>query len=139
MTVLKKTSVLFILWAILLALVPFSAYAASASDIMPLWDSVGDVTTSIDFYDNVGEVSASVTRGSAATSLAGVLTIYENQDGEWVYLDSTSKTTTRNTLAMSYDFYGISGYEYKMELIVTAYSGTTVIEEITDTKYATCP
>ena len=106
---------------------------------MPRWDSVGNISTSFDFYDNMGEVYVSVTRGSAATSLAGILTIYENQDGEWVYLDSTSKTTTRNTLAMSYDFYGISGYEYKMELIVTAYSGTTVIEEITDTKYAICP
>ena len=139
MTALKKTSALFLLIIILLTMIPSWGYTANDTNIMPRWDGVGSVTTSIDFYGNVGEVIASVGRGGAATSLSGVLTIYENQDGEWIYIDSTSKTTTRNTLAMSIEFYGTSGVEYKMELVVTAYSGTSVIEEITDVKYARCP
>jgi hypothetical protein len=50
-----------------------------------------------------------------------------------------TKSTTRSTVFIAIVFDGISGVQYKMEVEITAYNGTTVIEEITDVKYATCP
>lgn len=126
--------------AILLTLNLFvpTALATSSTEIMPRWDNVQMVATQFVFYENIGEATATVTKGSGCTSLNGVITIYEFIDNEWVYLDSITKSTTRASLGMIYEFEGESGMEYKMEFVVTAYNGTTVIEEITDTKYAAC-
>lgn len=139
MTAIKKASVLVILSVFLLALIPFSSQATNISEIMPRWDGVGNVNTSLVFYGDEGEAIASIDRGNTVTSLEGTLTVYKYVNGEWICEDSLTKSTTRTTLSFMIVFDGISNVEYKMELVVTAYNGTTVLEEITDTKYATCP
>ena len=135
----KKALALFLSMMVILSFATLPCYAENSIEIMPRWNNVGNVETALNFYDNEGVASARVTKGNIATSLAGVLTVYEYYDGEWNDVYSTSKTTTRNTLALTFEFEGISGREYKAELVVTAYNGTTVMEEITDVKYATCP
>ena len=131
------TMILCMMCALTLAMPP--CYATSLPNNMPRWNNVSDVNTSLDFYDNLGVATSSIGKGSTATSLTGVLTVYEYYASEWNNVYCTSKTTTRNTLFLSVEFDGISGREYKAELVVTAYNGTTVIEEITDVKYASCP
>ena len=113
--------------------------ALAPNPIMPLWNNVGDVNTSLTFYEDLCEAGAYATRGNSATSLMGTLTIYELQNGEWVYVTSSQKTTTRATLSILIEFEAESGVEYKAEFCITAYSGTTIIEEITDVEYGTCP
>ena len=135
----KKVLAFFLSIMFIFAFATLPCYAENSIEIMSRWNNVGSVETALNFYDNEGVASASVTKGNIATSLAGVLTVYEYYDGEWNDVYSTSKTTTRNTLFLSLEFEGISGREYKAELVVTAYNGTTVMEEITDVKYATCP
>lgn len=135
----KKVSAFFLSIMFIFVFTTLPCYAENSIEIMPRWNNVGSVETALNFYDNEGVASASVTKGNTATSLAGVLTVYEYYDGEWNNVYSTSKTTTRTTLFLSLEFDGISGREYKAELVVTAYNGTTIIEEITDVKYATCP
>lgn len=112
--------------------------AASPGTITPFWNNVQNINSQFVFYDNVGECTVSTRKGSNCTSLEGVLTIFELSDGEWVYVDSITSSTTRTTLAMMLEITGESGVEYKMELVIKAYSGTSIIEEITDVKYATC-
>ena len=135
----KKTLTTILCMMCILTLAMPPCYAISSPTNMPRWNSVIDVNTSLDFYGNLGAVSSSIGKASTITSLTGVLTVYEYYAGEWNNVYSTSKTTTRNTLFLSFEFDGISGREYKAELVVTAYNGTTVIEEITDVRYASCP
>ncbi|MBQ8496235.1 MAG: hypothetical protein IJ489_02120 [Clostridia bacterium] len=136
---MKKTLVIIIsvvcvfIWAVL------PCYAVSLTNIVPRWNNVGGVNTSLVFYENVGEAVAYVTKGESVTTLEGTITIYKFQNNEWIYEDSISKSTTRATLNMAMEFEGTSGLEYRMDFVVIAYSGTTVIEEITDVEYATCP
>lgn len=138
MTKTKKT-VAVVLFMVCVLTAAFPCYASNDNAMMPRWNNVSNVYTSLVFVGNIGEASASINRGNSVTSLEGILTIYEYDNGEWVYVESTTKSTTRATLNMLLEFEGASGAEYKMELLVTAYSGTTIMEEITDTKYATCP
>lgn len=130
-------SLLSVICVVAFAISPCSA--AAPSEITPLWNNVGHVTTSLDIYDDAGVATASVGRGNIATSLHGVLTVYWNCDGDWMYLDSMTKSATNPTLFISFEFDIVSNMDYKMELVVTAYSGSTIIEEITDVKYASSP
>ena len=139
MITIKKTTALVLFSIFLLVLIPFSSHASNEPAIMPRWTGVGNVNTSLVFYENEGEAVATIGKVNPATSLEGTLTIYKKIDGSWVYVDSITNSTTRATLNLVMIFDGISNVEYKMELFVTAYNGTTVIEEITDTKYARCP
>ena len=134
----KMISVLSLVALVVCLMAPF-ACAASPNSITPRWTGVVDVNAFFDFYGTVGEGSLSSTKDSAATKLEGVMTIYRWANGQWIYVDSMTKSVTRGTLGMVIEIDGISGVQYKMEVEITAYSGTTVIEEITDVKYATCP
>ena len=136
---MKKVISVLSLVALLVCLLTPCVCAGNADGIMPRWTGVRDLNAFLDFYGNEGEASLSSTKDSTATKLEGVITIYKWVNGQWVYVDSMSKSVTRGTLGMIMEFDGISGVQYKMEVEITAYSGTTVIEEITDVKYATCP
>ena len=136
---MKKFISVLSLIALLVCLVALPAGAAGSDEIMPRWTGVRDVNAFFDFYGTVGEASLSSTKDSSTSKLEGVMTIYKSVNGQWVYVDSMTQSTTRGTLGMLMEIDGISGVEYKMEVEIIAYSGTTVIEEITDVKYATCP
>lgn len=135
----KVTAIMLFVVCVFMLTTTLPCYASNDIVITPRWNNVSNVYVSLQFYGDAGEATASMDRGNSVTSLEGTLTIYENDNSEWVYVDSITKSTTRTTLNMLLEFDGTSGVEYKLELAVTAYSGTTVMEEITDTKYATCP
>ena len=136
---MKKVISVLSLVALLVCLMAPSVCMASPNGITPRWTGVADITLAFNFYGTEGEATFSSTKDSSTTKQEGIVTIYKWVNGQWDYVDSASKSTTRSTVGIVVVFDGISGVQYKMEAKVTAYSGTTVIEEITDVKYATCP
>ena len=136
---IKKTIICLLSAMFLLVFLTPTCLAVEVNPIMPRWTGVGEVDTELTFYDAVGTATAVATKRSSCTSLEGVMTIYEHIDGEWILVDSTTKSTTRTSLGLTIEFDAESGVEYKAEFCITAYNGTTIIEEITDTKYGTCP
>ena len=136
---MKKVISVLSLVALLVCLMAPSVCAAGSDGITPRWTGIIDVNAFLNFYGTEGEATLSSTKDSSTTKIEGVVTIYKWVNGQWVYVDSMTKSTTRSTVFIAIVFDGISGVQYKMEAKVTAYSGTTVIEEFTDVKYATCP
>ena len=136
---MKKVISVLSLVALLVCLMAPCVCATCSEGITPRWTGVIDVNAYLDFYGTEGEATLASSKDSSATKLEGVVTIYKWVNGQWVYVDSMSKSVTRGTLGIAIVFDGISGVQYKMEVEITAYNGTTVIEEITDVKYATCP
>ena len=136
---MKKVISVLSLVALLVCLLVPCVCATGSDGIMPRWTGVRNVSAFLDFYGTEGEATLTSTKDSDSTKIEGVVTIYKWVNGQWVYVDSMSKSVTRGTLFIALVFDGISGVQYKMEVEITAYSGTTVIEEITDVKYATCP
>ena len=136
---MKKVISVLSLVALLVCLMASSVCASGSNGITPRWTGVIDVNAYLDFYGTEGEATLASSKDSDATKLEGVVTIYKWVNGQWVYVDSMTKSTTRSTVFIAIVFDGISGVQYKMEVEITAYNGTTVIEEITDVKYATCP
>ena len=136
---MKKVISVLSLVALLVCLMAPCVCATGSVGVTPRWTGVAYVNAFLNFYGTEGEATLTSTKDSSTTKLEGVVTIYKWANGQWVYVDSVSKSTTRATLGIGLVFDGISGVQYKMEAKVTAYSGTTVIEEITDVKYATCP
>ena len=136
---MKKVISVLSLVALLVCLLVPCVCATGSDGIMPRWTGVRNVSAFLDFYGTEGEATLTSTKDSDSTKIEGVVTIYKWVNGQWVYVDSMSKSVTRGTLGIAIVFDGISGVQYKMEVEITAYNGTTVIEEITDVKYATCP
>ena len=136
---MKKVISILSLVALLVCLMAPCVCATGSVGVTPRWTGVADITLAFNFYGTEGEATFTSTKDSSTTKLEGVVTIYKWANGQWVYVDSMTKSTTRSTVFISIVFDGISGVQYKMEAKVTAYSGTTVIEEITDVRYATCP
>lgn len=136
---MKKMISVLSLVALLVCLMAPCVCATGSNGIMPRWTGVRSVSMAFDFYGTEGDAALSSTKDSPATKIEGVVTIYKWVNGQWVYVDSMTKSTTRSTVFISIVVDGISGVQYKMEAKVTAYNGTTVIEEITDVRYATCP
>lgn len=135
----KKALAILISMVFILTFATAPCYANNSAAIMPRWNNISDISTAFTFYDDIGEAVATASRGNMITSMVGTVTIYKYQNNDWIYVDSISKSTTRTTLFVSLEIEGTSGAEYKMEFLLTAYNGTTVMEEITDVKYATCP
>ena len=135
----KKALAIALLMICIFSFVTVYCHADNSPEIMPRWNNIGDVSTAFTFYDDIGEAVATASRGNMITSMVGTITIYKYQNNDWIYVDSISKTTTRSTLGIVLEIEGTSGAEYKMEFLLTAYNGTTVMEKITDVKYATCP
>ena len=69
--------------------------------------------------------------------MEGTLTVYEIINGNWVYVDSASGSTTGNSLAVTVQFKGVGGRSYKAVFEVTAYKDG-VAESDTSTAYKNC-
>ena len=139
---MKKTQKTFAIIVSLICVLAFAAspcLADSADGIMPRWTGISSITSFLEFFGAEGEATLAATKNSDATSIEGIVTVYKNVEGQWIYVDSLTSITTRNTVFVSIVFEATSGVEYKMEVEVTAYNGTIVIEEFTETKYKTCP
>ena len=64
-------------------------------------------------------------RQSTASSIEGTVTVYKLVGDTWEFVADAYKSTTRVTLAVSVDFEAESGYTYKAEFEVTAYTNGT--------------
>ena len=134
---IRKLISCLLVCVILLSIFVVPCFAAVPPTIAPLWDNISNMDLVISFYGNEGNATGSLTKQSGVTSVEGTVTVYKLVNGDWVYVDSAYKSTTR-TLAVSVDFVAESGVQYKAVFEGTAYRGD-VGESHTMTKYKTCP
>ena len=134
-----KKQVLLSLTALLLCMLFIIPASAAGDDgIMPLWDSIGDIVTEVSFDGSEGRFSVDVARlFGITTSLEATLTLYKYVDGDWVYMDSISGSSTRS-LSLYKTFEAESGVTYKAVAEVTAYSSAGA-ETATVDDIETCP
>ena len=137
---MKKTiSIALILLALsLLFAVP--SYAALPEDnaVMPLWDNISMISSDIGFSGTLGTASAAVVRKVGVELLEGTMTLYQNVDGEWSFVDSAYNSATRGSLGVSLPFTAEPGVEYKAVFNVTAYRNG-VGESVEKIVYKTAP
>lgn len=137
---MKKTIsvILITLMIVLGTLLP--AYAALPEDntIQPLWDNISSMTSNFGFDGTDGSAAAACVRKTGVSLLEGTLKVYENVNGNWVYVTEVSKSATFGTLAMSVHFTCKGGTQYRSDFTVTAYKNG-VAETATKTTYQTCP
>lgn len=133
----KKLVSCILICVTLLSVFVVPCFAAVPPTITPLWDNISNMELDISFSGNEGNATGSLVKQSGVTSSEGTVTVYKLVEGDWEYVDSAYKSTTR-TLAVSVDFVAESGVEYKAVFEGTAYRGD-VGESHTVTKYKTCP
>lgn len=118
---------------------PLSSLAAISSpenEVEPFWVNIEHITLDITFSQNNGVAVASVGRVfGITTSIEATLTVYVQDGNDWVFVDSTTKSSTRS-LAISLEFDAEEGATYKAVLDVIAY-GTSVDETETIEKIET--
>lgn len=116
----------------------FAAVITPGESISPNWNYMSTVTVEVSFLGTAGCATVDVSRiFGVTTSLEGVLTVYEDVDGEWVYVDSVSGSSTRS-LGLELYFTATSGTTYMAVADITAYSSTgSESDSLTDTE--TCP
>ncbi|MBQ3489714.1 MAG: hypothetical protein IJA86_03890 [Clostridia bacterium] len=131
MTVVLSVINIVTLWAI-----PDNAIKTLA--VMPNWDTEGDVSSTVAFYETTGEEKRNAATFSSDISLSGMIEIYEYENGEWVYMDYITKNTMRSSLYISYEFDGEIGKKYKMEFRVSAYNRGALMGTVSEVKHATC-
>lgn len=112
--------------------------AALPDEISPLWDAMAAIEVSVGFVGHEGIASADVSGIHGITNqIDAILILYEEVDGELVYIDSTSGSGV-TALGLEIYFDAESGSTYVAELIVTAYNSEgSETESFTDTN--TCP
>ena len=118
--------------------VPSSAAVIPGESITPNWNNMSSITVEITFPNGNGTAVVDVTRVfGVTTSISATLTLYKYVDGQWVYMDSTSGSSTR-ALSLGVYFDAVSGVTYKAVADITAYSNSEVeTETLSDTE--TCP
>ena len=134
---IRKLISCLLLCVILSSVFVVPCFAAVPPTITPLWDNISNMDLIISFDGNEGNARGTLIKQSGVTSVEGTVTVYKLVDGDWIYVDSAYKSTTR-TLGVSVDFVAESGVQYKAVFEGTAYRGD-VGESHTITKYATCP
>lgn len=133
--------IMSMLLAVAMALTLSAGVIVSAVDgwtIAPCWSYMNRVEADVNFSGSSGKATASVERVfGVTTKLEATLTLYKQSGADWIYVDSTSESSTRS-LALTLDFNAESGATYKAVVEVTAYgnggSETTEAEKI-----KTCP
>lgn len=116
-----------------------SIYSALPVDYSPQWNIISLMTSSITFDEHAGNASAYINAKNGASKVEGTLTVYKQSGSSWVYIDSTSdSTTTRTYLTLSVDFTGISGVYYKSVFTVSV-TRNGIVESETMYSYKTCP
>ena len=135
---MKKNLIVGLLCLILIAasVVPCYAYA-EAPTVQPRWDNIKNISLEMTFNGTSGTAFGIATKKTGVTSMEGTLTVYEIINGNWVYVDSASGSTTGNSLAVTVQFKGVGGRSYKAVFEVTAYKDG-VAESDTSTAYKNC-
>ena len=136
---MKKT-ISVILAALLLAATPTAISAAvvdPGNEIVPYWEYMNRAKVKINFSGTSGTASVTVDRYfGITTSLETTLTFYKKVGNSWVYVTSTSDSSTRN-LNIELDFTGVRGTTYKAVADITAY-GDDGSESDSISETATC-
>lgn len=116
-----------------------STFSALPIDYLPQWSNIDRMASVIVFDGQVGNASATVYAKSGATKVEGMLTVYKQSGGSWVYVDSDSETTTSHSyVSLSVDFNAVSGGYYKSVFEVTV-TKNGIEESETKYNYKTCP
>ena len=128
----------FIILCVILSttLVIPSFAAAPSTEIMPLWDNVNRISMGFGFGDGAGDVSARIIKYSHVTRIEGTIKLYWNNNGQWVYIDEVTNSSTSTLLIVNMSFPATEGVQYKAVLTVTAYSSSgneTITDECIDT------
>lgn len=110
---------------------------AQAPNVTPMWNNIRELTSSIVFNGTDGTANASVLGKSGTTSISGTLTVYRQSGSSWVYVGSTSGTSSTNKLTLEFDFNAVIGGYYKSVFEVTV-TINGVEESETKTAYNTC-
>lgn len=135
-----KKNVSMILAALLLAVTPTVISAAvidPGNQVIPYWEYMNSAEVGISFSGTSGTASVTVDRYlGITTSLEATLTVYKKVGNSWVYVTSTSDSSTRN-LNIELDFTGVSGTTYKAVADITAY-GDDGSESDSISETATC-
>lgn len=126
----------------MLVVITFSvnAIAATGDDLIitPYWNYMDSIEVDVNFLSNTGKATATITRiYGVTTSLEATLSVYKQVGSDWIFIDSTSGSSTR-ALGLELDFNAESGVTYKAVVDVTAY-GNGGSETDTAEKIKTCP
>ncbi len=89
------------------------------------WTSISSMSVDMVLDGSASEASGVARRQSTASSIEGTVTVYKLVGDTWEFVADAYKSTTRVTLAVSVDFEAESGYTYKAEFEVTAYTNGT--------------
>ena len=118
---MKKVTVVFLTLILVCSFVlpSFAAYKPEP-EIEPLWAGISSMNLTLSFPDGVGSVLGSARKKSTASSISGVLTVYQQNGSDWVSVAEWSGTKTIGTLGIGGDFSAISGKTYKAVFTVTA-------------------
>ena len=96
------------------------------------------LSNTIAFDGTDGNAKGTVLGKSGTTSISGTLTVYRQSGSSWIYVGSTSGTSSTTKLTLDCDFSAVSGVNYKSvyEVVVTI---NGIEEPETKTTYNTCP
>ena len=113
---------------------PSFAAQTPESEIEPFWDGISTVNLTLTFSNGVGSVTATARKKTAAESIEGVLTLYQQNGNDWDYITEWSGSKRIGTLSLGDDFAAVQGATYKVVFTVTAYvngfAETDISEEI---------
>ena len=133
----KFTSILLVF--MMLALLCSSAYAALPETVQPLWNNVEEAYVEISFSSSGNGCAAGYVIGNPGTTKITVrLSIYVDEDGEWVLLGGNTESVNGSNLSVDKSFNAVSGKYYKAVLTFMV-TKNGVMESDRVYAYATCP
>ena len=134
----KLTSLFLALLMLSVFVIPSSAAVIPDETVTPYWNNISSVTVEVSFLNGVGAATVDISRVfGVTTSIEATLSLYKLVNGQWVFMDSTSGSSTR-ALGLELYFDAVSGVTYKAVADITAYSNTEVETE-TLSDIETCP
>ena len=136
---MSKLCMVFMLCLTLLMPMTVSAAVIDPNTgIAPCWDYMEQMEVELTFSGTSGKAEGSVNRiFGVTTQLSGTLTVYKKVGTSWVYVSSTTSSSTR-TLSVHLPFSATKNVEYKAVFSVTAYGNDgSESDSVSTTK--TCP
>ena len=86
------------------------------------WTSISFMNVDMLLDGSNSEATGSARRQTTADSIEGTVTVYKLVGDTWEFVTDAYKSTTRVSLVVSAYFEAESGYTYKSEFKVTAYT-----------------
>ncbi|MBQ4046960.1 MAG: hypothetical protein IJC93_01135 [Clostridia bacterium] len=132
----KTTSILLVF--MMLALLCSPAYAALPETVQPLWDNTSDANVWFSFSNLDNSAEGYVIGKAGTTKITVRLSIYVDEDGEWVLLGGNTESVNGSNLSVDKSFNAVSGKYYKAVLTFMV-TKNGVMESDRVYAYATCP